>query len=232
MLTGVEMSAESPEGAATPTRRGPFRPRVLVVGLGCLLVAGGVALWWAGWPGTAAPAPVSQTSNSAPPTPISSPAAETDVDAVTEPKATSAEDSAGSPDDATNVVTSFLKVLGHSGPDGGTDESAIEEVAAGAILEEIKNSNQELEANGWKSQGVSTVKSLTILSQELTDSSATMTVQACVDSSAIVVTDSMNVPIVGEGENRNDSALNIFTIQKSDESWRIVARTFPNNPAC
>lgn len=230
------MSAEPSDGVTSPKKRGPFRSRVLVVALGCTLVAGGVAVWWAGWPGAAEPVPVSQASQSAHPTPTTNVAADADPEAEAEAarklKNDSAVESPASTDDATKAVASFLKVLGSSDSGDAINAPAIEEVAAGAILEELRNTSQELEANGWTLRGASTVKSLTVLSEELTDSPATMTVQACIDSSAVVVTDSENVVIAGEDENRNDSARNIFTLQRSDKVWQVVARTFPDNPAC
>lgn len=226
------MSAESAEGITPPRRRGPFWPRALIVALGCTLVAGGVAAWWAGWPGAAESAAVNYTSRTAHPTQAISAGVEAEAEKDAGWEGDSADEPPVSIDDATKVVASFLKVLGSSDFDNAGAASAIEEVATGAILEEIRNSSQELAANGWTQHGESTVRSVTVLSQDLTDSPATMKVQACIDSSAIIVTDSVNVPITGEGKNRSDSALNIFTLQESDETWRVAARTFPDNPAC
>ncbi|MEO6200345.1 MAG: hypothetical protein ABIX44_04175, partial [Cryobacterium sp.] len=111
---------------------------------------------------------------------------------------------------ATRMVTGF--VVSAAPLDPGSDVAdRLSTVAKGAILAELENRDQELEANGWTLSGKPVVKSVTILSSNLTASPSTALVQACVDSSKVVTLDSDAKPVGGPPPT--SAALNLYSLQ-------------------
>jgi len=130
---------------------------------------------------------------------------------------------------ATKMVTGF--VASAAPPSPGTDVAdRLSTVATGAILTELENRDQELQANGWTLSGDPIVKSVTILNSKLTASPPMALVQACVDSSTVVTLDADGKPV--GGPRSTPAALNLYSLQQDAGIWRVISRTFPNDPAC
>jgi hypothetical protein len=132
---------------------------------------------------------------------------------------------------ATTSIQSFLTAV--TKIDSKTDDIShqLSSVAAGAIVEEIANEQQELTANGWKLKGSPTIGTVSVVSTNTTASPETAVVQACVDSSKVVTLDSDGTPL-GTSTGAAARALNIYTLQHAASGWRVVSRTFPANPNC
>ncbi|MCU1414470.1 MAG: hypothetical protein JWN80_1810 [Microbacteriaceae bacterium] len=129
---------------------------------------------------------------------------------------------------ATNSIASFLSAVAIVDSSKADPTTQLAGIAAGAIVDEIANERQELTANGWEVTGTPTIASLSVVS-ETTGNPPTATVQACVDSSKVVTLDSDGKPL---GTASLTRALNIYTLEYDAAGWKVVARTFPNNPTC
>jgi hypothetical protein len=129
---------------------------------------------------------------------------------------------------ATTMVTGF--VASAAAPRSIDAPDQLSTVAKGAILAEIENMDEELASNGWTLSGKPVVKSVTIVSTNLTGAPPTALVQACIDSSKVATLDSSGRP-VGKATD-SPPALNLYSLQQDAGVWRVVARTFPNDPAC
>jgi len=122
---------------------------------------------------------------------------------------------------ADTTVASFLAAVATVQP------ADFAKVASGAILEELQNDAQELEANGWSRTGVAEVDGVTVLESD--DAKGTATVEACVDSSDVATLDQNGDRLNPEGTAR---ALNLYSLARTDGAWRVVSRTFPDDTAC
>jgi len=176
----------------------------LVVALGLLTVA--VALSAAGMPidEADAPAPVG--------------AATTPTPTATDPAvpATTLTDTV-----ADTTVAGFLTAVATATP------ADFPKIASGAILEELQNDAQELEANGWSRTGAAIVDGVTVLESD--DTTGTATIEACVDSTAVATLDQNGDRLNPAGTAR---ALNLYSLARTDGAWRVVSRTFPDDTAC
>ena len=123
------------------------------------------------------------------------------------------------PDVADATVAGFLTAL------ATTEPSDLPSIASGAILEDLQNEAQELEANDWTRTGTAKVDGVTVLDAD--EKSAT--VEACVDSSKVATVDENGNRL---GEASVARALTIYSLSNTDGSWRIVSRTFPDETAC
>ena len=131
---------------------------------------------------------------------------------------------------ATAMVTGFVASAAAIAPLSTDVSDQLSAVARGMILAEIENQDEELQANGWTLSGKPVVKSVTIISTNLTGAPPTALVQACIDSSKVVTLDSSGRPV---GKQKDaPPALNLYSLQQDAGVWRVVARTFPNDPAC
>ncbi|HYI33593.1 MAG TPA: hypothetical protein VEX88_09045 [Glaciibacter sp.] len=135
------------------------------------------------------------------------------------------------PDHAKARIKKFLDVTVPADPAAPGSDAELEDAARGAIREEVANDKQELKANGWSRRGNATVESVTIISSDITTDPATSIAHACVDSSKVVTLDADKKP-VGSSGTGTQRALNIYTLHYIADEWRVVARSFPDNPAC
>ena len=131
---------------------------------------------------------------------------------------------------ATTMVTGFVASVAAVDPLSTDVSDQLSNVARGAILGEIENLDEELRSNGWTLSGRPVVKSVTIVSSDLTATPATAIARACIDSSKVVTLDSSGKPV--GGQTASPPALNLYSLQQDAGIWRVVARTFPNDPAC
>ncbi len=133
---------------------------------------------------------------------------------------------------ATSTLSIFLRKVATIGPKTKHVPSVLATVASGAIVAEIENSQAELKTDGWSQKGVPVVASVRILKSDPKSAKPTATVEACVDSSKVVVYDSKGKVIPMAGGKAAARALNIYSLQRTDGRWRVISRTFPNNPNC
>ena len=131
---------------------------------------------------------------------------------------------------ATTMVTGFVASVAAIGPHSTDVSNQLSAVARGTILGEIENLDEELRSNGWTLRGRPVVKSVSIISSDLTATPPTAIAQACIDSSKVVTLDSSGKPV--GGQTVSPPALNLYSLQQDAGIWRVVARTFPNDPAC
>jgi ABC-type transporter Mla MlaB component len=103
--------------------------------------------------------------------------------------------------------------------------ASLEDVASGAVLEELANELQELDSNDWTQTGAPVLSDMRI--EQADDSS--MTVSVCVDSSGVTTLDSAGVALPAGTTPR---AVNVYTLTLVDGAWLVTNRTFPENPAC
>ena len=136
-----------------------------------------------------------------------------------------------SPAQANAAAKKFLDSSIAVDPAAPDSNVGLGDAASGAILSEVENDTQELEANGWTRQGVATIEALTIVSSDSSTDPATVVAQACVDSSKVMTLDHSGKP-VGDSGSVIQRALNIYTLQYIAGAWKVVARTFPDNPTC
>lgn len=122
------------------------------------------------------------------------------------------------------TLTTLLDTIARSTKTGDTTELAA--LASTAILEDVANDAQELEANGWTRTGTATVAAVTIRSNNAETGEAV--VAACVDSTTVVTVDAAGEPL-GAASGR---ALNLYTLSTDAEGWRVTARTFPDETDC
>lgn len=135
------------------------------------------------------------------------------------------------PEDVSAAATKFLESSVAIDPTAADPHPGLGDAASGAILAEVENDAQELEANGWTREGSATIDGLTVVSSDSAADPATVVVQACVDSSKVRTLDHSGEPI-GDSGSAVNRALNIYTLQYIDDAWKVVARTFPDDPAC
>jgi hypothetical protein len=117
-------------------------------------------------------------------------------------------------------------------PDDDVDLSAeLAGVVSDTYLSELEAERLEFEAEGWTRTGAYRLGSPEILDFQEDSHGSTATVRVCVDSSAVVVTSADGAEVAGAS---GDTAWNIFVLSKpaDTDSWILVGRTFPNDPAC
>jgi hypothetical protein len=135
------------------------------------------------------------------------------------------------PDHAKDRIKKFLDVSVPADPAAPGSDGELEDAARGAIRAEVENDKQELKANGWSRRGNATVETVTIISSDITSDPATTIAHACVDSSKVVTLDADKKPVGASGASVQ-RALNIYTLHYMSDEWRVVARSFPDNPTC
>jgi hypothetical protein len=105
-------------------------------------------------------------------------------------------------------------------------------VASGAIVSAIENQQQELTANGWTRHGTPLIASVTVISKNLTASTPTATVSACIDSSSVTTLDSSGKSIRAADDKSSQRAINIYTLNQRGNTWVVTAQTFPDDTKC
>ena len=99
------------------------------------------------------------------------------------------------------------------------------------MLDEVANEQMELASNGWTKTGSEKVTSVEVLSSDPAGTPPSAVLAVCVDSSEVDILDSSGQPIAS-GSTAHERSINIYTLHLIDGSWRVAARTFPDNPAC
>ncbi|WP_436699560.1 hypothetical protein [Nocardioides sp. BYT-33-1] len=98
-------------------------------------------------------------------------------------------------------------------------------VVAGAAREALLAQAAEYEDNGWTVTGQPRVVRTVVRGQ-----GARVRVRACVDQSAVVVTDGAGTRLpTGTGAPRTWM---VFTLVRAGDEWQVVRQTFPADPDC
>lgn len=107
----------------------------------------------------------------------------------------------------------------------------LSDVATRGYLSELESERLEFEAEGWTREGDYTVGDVEVLEHSSTSTGEVATVRVCVDSSEIVIRRADGEVI--EASPTSARAWNIVVLERIDAAdWRIVGRTFPDDPAC
>ena len=105
------------------------------------------------------------------------------------------------------------------------------DIAAGSYLAELESTWLELEANGWSYTGAPRVDGLEILSLDEKATPATAELRACIDSTDVALVDADGERI-GAAADAQPRAAHLFSLVREDDTWRVAARTFPDDPTC
>jgi hypothetical protein len=103
-------------------------------------------------------------------------------------------------------------------------------IASQAILSELEAERLEFETEGWSRSGTYRVDGVEVLDYTESGESASATIRACLDSSEIVVRRS-DGSVVEPGAD-SQRAWNVYVLERTDDAWRFVGRTFTDDPAC
>jgi len=207
----------------------PSRTRVIAaIGAALLLLLAGIAVI-ANTTGAERPSAGSErtASPSAEPTPSAAPSHQP------EGPATEAADSDGlSASAAEATLAGYISQVDSAAaePEDGVERLA--EVAAGPMLLELELEYQELADNGWTRQGQAKLGDIAVLESDLGADPATATVQACVDSTDVVILDAAGKPLPSAADAGTPRSLNVFTLERDGADWRVTARSFPTDPNC
>jgi hypothetical protein len=191
---------------------------LLLAAAGCSAVAAGgvpdVAGTHSARPDAAASVSASASST---PVPASSPA----------PLASAAPAAQAQAADAT--VTGFLHTssLAAADPASTTDLSSS---VGGALLDDLQAQLEELEDNGWTSTGTAVADDIHVLRSTTKGDVTTLTVEACVDSSDVVVLDADGTPLPTDPTTAR--AKTIYTLTDDGTGLLVTDRTYPDNPSC
>ncbi|WP_422116317.1 hypothetical protein [Brachybacterium sp. UNK5269] len=105
-------------------------------------------------------------------------------------------------------------------------------VASQAYLSELESERLEFAAEGWTREGSYSLGQAEVLDHTSSADGEVATVRVCVDSSALVTrrTDGE----ILETSPSSDRAWNVFVLERAEVSadWRIVGRSFSDDPAC
>jgi hypothetical protein len=113
----------------------------------------------------------------------------------------------------------------------GTDPSTpLTDIAAGAVRGELEAARQEYDANGWRQEGAASVASVTVVTADLAAADPTVTVDACIDSSAVRVLDRNGTDL--RNQATPDRSLNRYVLVRSAGVWRVTGHTFPADATC
>lgn len=237
----------APVGSSTPedgvtqkpaTQRSASRKRIALVTVTLLAAVAVVGVAWDAWPAgksstaEGSPATPPQPDQASTSTPTSTPTLSPSAPNPTSSPSTPATPSLPPLKDATVTVSEFLAAAAIIAPDAPDTADQLAKVAAGSIIAEIENDQQELVANGWTQEGTPVVHSISLVSNDATATPPSAVAQACIDSSAVVTFDSDGKPLAGPGDAKPDRAMNIFKLQHDGTSWRVTARTFPDDTTC
>lgn len=154
------------------------------------------------------------------------------VTATPAPAATPSSTTTLADDDATDVIEMALAAPFASVGTSADLTELLRNVAVDSYAAELEAQWQELVSQGWTIAGTPTLISTDVTDLDMESDAPTATVTACVDSSAVTISDSAGKPI-GDPAAMTPRALHLFSlIQGSDDVWRISAHSFPNDPTC
>lgn len=134
--------------------------------------------------------------------------------------------------ETSEVLETVLGETAQIDPAAPTDVvGELSSVAAQGYLSEVESERLEFEAEGWTREGSYSFGDVEIIDHTTTDDGEVATVRACVDSSALVTRRADGEAI--EASASSARAWNIFVLERSDSAdWRLVGRTFPDDPTC
>lgn len=152
--------------------------------------------------------------------------------APSSPSTSSPEELEEVEEETSPMLLGVLEETAEIDPEDPTDVVGdLSDVATRAFLSELEAERLEFEKERWTRTGEYTFSDVEVLEHMSTSDGEVTTVRVCVDSSALVTrrADGEIVPI-SPGSAR---AWNIFVLERPDSAeWRIVGRTFPDDPAC
>ncbi|WGY04576.1 hypothetical protein QI633_12575 [Nocardioides sp. QY071] len=126
---------------------------------------------------------------------------------------------------ATDAVGKALTSLNDALATPAEAPSILDDAVVGAAREALLAQAAEYEENGWAVTGEPT-----ILRTVVRGKGSRVRVRACVDQSAVVVTDSAGNRLpTGTGAPRTWL---IFTLEQAPSGWQVVEQTFPADPDC
>ncbi|MDO4258549.1 MAG: hypothetical protein Q4C87_03400 [Actinomycetaceae bacterium] len=105
-------------------------------------------------------------------------------------------------------------------------ETDLSPILSGEALESHQVTLQQWSAEKLRQEGAPTIASSNVVSNE----GGKMTVEACIDSSAVKVLDE-NGQEVGDPEAPTRSK-HIFILEQADGAWKVVSDSFAEDPQC
>lgn len=152
--------------------------------------------------------------------------------APSSPSTSSPEELEEVEEETSPMLLGVLEETAEIDPEDPTDVVGdLSDVATRAFLSELEAERLEFEKERWTRTGEYTFSDVEVLEHMSTSDGEVTTVRVCVDSSALVTrrADGEIVPI----SSASARAWNIFVLERPDSAeWRIVGRTFPDDPAC
>lgn len=107
----------------------------------------------------------------------------------------------------------------------------LSDLATRSYLGELESERLEFETEGWTREGAYSLGEVEVLDHSSTSDGEVVTVRVCVDSSGLVTRRADGEVI--ETSPSSSRAWNIFVLEQANSAeWRIVGRTFPDDPAC
>lgn len=134
--------------------------------------------------------------------------------------------------ETSSVLVSVLEQTAQIDPAVPSDVVGdLSDVATRSYLSELEAERLEFETEGWTRSGAYSFGEVEVLESSSTNDGEVATVRLCVDSSALV-TQRADGEVIATSPS-STRAWNIFVLERSDSAdWRIVGRTFPDDPAC
>lgn len=134
--------------------------------------------------------------------------------------------------ETSEVLETVMKETAQIDPAASTDVvGELSDVAARGYLSEVEAERLEFETEGWTREGSYSFGDVEVIDHTSTSDAEVATVRVCVDSSALVTRRADGEVI--EASSSSVRAWNIFVLERSDSAdWRLVGRTFPDDPAC
>ncbi|KRE78527.1 hypothetical protein ASG71_11710 [Arthrobacter sp. Soil763] len=104
-------------------------------------------------------------------------------------------------------------------------------MATGSAYDSLLAKASEYKANGWHLDGKPKVVSTKVVRYQPGAQPPTVTLNVCVDSSAVSVLTSAGATV--QKGSANDRSLNVMTlVQSATRTWLVSQVTFPDNPDC
>lgn len=134
--------------------------------------------------------------------------------------------------EASEVLETVMTETAQIDPAASTDiVGELSDIAARGYLSEVEAERLEFETEGWTREGSYSFGDVEVIDHTSTSDGEVATVRVCVDSSALVTRRADGEVI--EASASSVRAWNIFVLERSDSAdWRLVGRTFPDDPAC
>ncbi|MGP9734373.1 hypothetical protein ACT3SQ_07435 [Brachybacterium sp. AOP42-C2-15] len=134
--------------------------------------------------------------------------------------------------ETSEVLETVMMETAQIDPAASTDVvGELSDVAARGYLSEVEAERLEFETEGWTREGSYSFGDVEVIDHTSTSDAEVATVRVCVDSSALVTRRADGEVI--EASSSSVRAWNIFVLERSDSAdWRLVGRTFPDDPAC